>query len=314
MPSYRYRAADATGRLIQGVLAAEDRLRLLEVLRSRGYYPLEAVEVREETGAVAGARGVRRLARRERCALIEALADLIGAGIQVDRALEILEEAFSPAQRALAAALRGEVQAGLSLSEAMEKHSRDFSPLQAALVRAGETSGHLGPVLRRLADALWQEEEVRGFVRTTLIYPLILLGVSAAVTAILLIAVVPRFAGVLSGLGRPLPAATRLLLAVSGFLGCWWWLLILAMGAGAVLAALGLRRPEVREFAETLLLRLPVAGRLVQGVQTAHLLRTLGLLLRGGVALVQALELAAPALENLALRRSASTLAHSRKC
>lgn len=299
MATFVYQAADRRGRTVDGVMEGPDIHAVIAQLQRDTYYPIR-VTPQDAAGRPARAarqassgRGSRRVAGRDLVAFTQRLATLLEAGVPLDRALAIQAElAPSERLRAITSGVLDDVRAGRSLAEAFAKHHpHPFSRLYVNMVRAGERGGVLEVTLKRLAEFLEEAQALRDTVVSALIYPTLLAAVGAAAVVFLMTFVIPRFADIFRDLGGAIPAPTRLLLAVSGWLQHYWWLLGLGGLAAALTARLILRTAGGRLGADRLLLRVPVIREVVLEYEIARLARTLGTLLHSGVSLVSALAL-----------------------
>lgn len=228
----------------------------------------------------------------------EQLAAMVRAGVPLRAALSALAQGGALRGRAAAPLtvallrLRGDLDAGLALSSALRRQPELARPWVCALVEAGEVSGQMAPALEAVARELARAAALRARLRGALTYPVLVAVVALAVSALLVVAVVPQFAGVLQQLGGELPAQTRLLLALSGLLQRRWGWLLLAAAAATLLAAGLLRRPALRLRLEQALLRFPVVGAVARLAAAALFARIAAMLLRTGVALPEALAVA----------------------
>jgi general secretion pathway protein F len=303
---FRYRALDAAGASVMGEIEAADVPGAVESIRAQGRLPV-SVEAAEAGGlwALLNTEITPRAALPEgdRIAFTRALATLAGAGLPIDRALEIVRDLGERrAARAIAGRLLEAVRGGASLAEAMDGEAAAFPRAYRSVVRAGEAGAALGPALARLAEGEEAAAKRRSGVRSALVYPAFLLVSSVGAVAVLLIYVVPTFEPMLAEAGVAPPLSTRIVMA-AGRVATGGWPLML----GGVLAlALGLRlallSPGFRLRWSRALLAAPVVGPLRRKLQTARLVRLLGELLASGVALPAALRLAREALSDAAFR------------
>ncbi len=294
MPAFAYQALDASGRTCRGVLQGDTARAVRSALRERGLNALSVTEVRNGTTRARGPFGRRGLGGAGLALLTRQLATLIGAGLPVEEALGALaEQAANERQRAITMGLRARVMEGASLASAMGEFPDVFPPVHCASVAAGEQSGRLETVLERLADHAEARDALMQKILAALAYPLLLSLVAIAVVAGLLAWVVPQIVGVFNNLGQELPLATRALIGLSDFVRVWGWLLLLALLGLAVAARIALRREHLRYRRDVLLLRLPLAGRLVRAANTVRATRTLALLSASAVPLLDALGIAA---------------------
>ena len=302
MPAFRFEAADAAGDIDKGVLDAESARHARSLLRERGLVPLEITAVSFTPGAVQGAlRG--RLRSSELTLATRQLASLLAARLPLERALgAVVEQAERPAMRDRFAAVRSEVVSGQTFSQALSRYPRDFPDIYRSLVAAGEASGDLSTVMSRLADYVEARSALAQRVGLAFTYPAIVTLVAVGVITALLAYVVPQVIGVFAQTRQKLPFLTLALIALSDFVRHWGWAVVLAMVAGGFGLRVALRAPSFRLAWDARMLRLPLIGRLVRGVNTARFASTLGILSASGVPLIRALEAGAQTLGNEALR------------
>ena len=298
MGAYEFRALDDRGREQKGVLQGDTARQVRQVLRDRGLSPLQ-VEAVSGSGARAGLLGGRGISSAERALIIRQLAGLLGAGLPLEESLAtVADQAEKASARKILVALRSRVMEGHSLSAAMGDFPRAFPDLYQATIAAGEQSGRLDAVLLRLADYAEQREAFGRKTALALLYPVLLTIVALAVVTGLLAYVVPQITGVFEGFGAELPLLTRALLAISGFLSRYAWLLALAIALVVAAGWLALRVPAIRFERDGMLLRLPVIGRLYRSAETARFVRTLSILVGSAVPLLDALTIASRVARN----------------
>ena len=235
-----------------------------------------------------------RVPMRDIVVFARQFATMIQSGLPLVPSLRVLAE--QTANRRLAAVVgevRHDVEAGRTLAGALGEHPAVFSRLFVSMVTAGEAGGVLDTVLARLADSLEKSDSLARKVRGALVYPAVVLVVSALAVLVLLEIVIPTFQEMFAAAELPLPLPTRVVIGFSEGLRDYWWLpALLAVGAGT-----GLRRaratPRGRRVLDRLVLALPVVGHLHRKVAVARFARTLGTLVGSGVAILEALEITA---------------------
>ncbi|MBO1114169.1 type II secretion system inner membrane protein GspF [Bordetella petrii] len=310
MPAYRYEAADARGHVERGLIDADSGRNARQALRSRGLLPLS---VRPAHGAAAGAGRLLkgpRINDADLCWLTRQLASLLAARLPLDTALSAtLEQAERRHLVDTLAAVRADVRAGHRLGQALAAHPRDFPPIYRALIDAGEESGDLPQVMEKLADYIESRSSLRNKILTAFIYPIIVTLVSIAIVIFLLSYVVPQVVGAFNQAHQTLPLLTRLMLSASGLVRDWGAVAALALAALFALWRWRLRHPPARLAWHARVLRLPVLGRYVLGVNTARYAATLSILTSGGVPLLAALDAACRTLGNDRLRLAADEAA-----
>jgi type II secretion system protein F len=322
MPDFRYTALDRSGKQVTGTLMGRDVADAASKVRSMGYYPVQVVAagaggngssrsavpitggrtrpVFESSASAPTAQPSGKKVRRIEILLFtRELADLIDAGLPIDRALSVLiQQSDSDALKAMLQRLQADIRTGKPLSEALGNFPREFPTLYANMIRAGEVSGQLAGVMTRLADFLEKEQVRRSQILAALTYPAVLITVAVIAVTFLLTFVIPRLQEVFKDMGAALPLPTRMLLAISGSIAHYWW----AMGGG-VLGAIALFRawiatPSGRHSFDAFRLSLPLFGPLTLKIVMARFVRTLGTLLSGGVAILESLDIAATAVGN----------------
>ena len=305
MPRYRYEAVDASGEVVRDELDAATLDAAIVRLRDQGLLPLAVNEAK--SGFLRGGFGQplfskrRALSRKTIALLTQQLASLLHAGMPLDRALTILigvteDEQAKPVLERVQEKVRG----GSSLADALEVQGV-FSRFYLNMIRAGEAGGALDVVLKRLTEFLERSQALRETVTSALIYPIILLSVSALSVIILLTFVVPQFQRLFADAGKALPLATQIVIAVGdGFRYYWWVGAILVVLLSAVVRR-QLSQPESRARWDDRFLRLPLFGDLIAKVETARLSRTLGTLLGNGVSMLNALTIVRETLSNQVL-------------
>jgi general secretion pathway protein F len=292
--------------MLEGVLEAQAQEAVVERLQAMGYVTLRAEEATAESAA--GELGRRRRFARQRIGadqlvtVTRELAALLNAGLALDRALEVMHGiADDAAVRTMLLRIRDEVRGGATLSAALANQAGTFSRLYLSMVRAGEAGGALAKVLLRLSEHLERADELRATVMSALIYPTILIAVSAISVMTLLIFVVPQFTQLLEESGKALPVPTQIVVSTGNFLRGYWWA-ILGIAAGAIyLFRRWLENSAARLRWDAWLLRLPLAGELIGKVEVARFARTLATLLGNGVALLPGLSIAKETLGNAML-------------
>jgi general secretion pathway protein F len=309
MPVFRYKAVNAAGDVAAGELDAANESEILERLRDQGLMPMQVVAAPGERSLSAQkpARrrswfAPRRVTRDNVLAFTRELATLLGAGLPLDRALEILIGlAISAPVAVLLQSIRDSVRGGKSLSQALDMHRGIFSRFYVNIVRAGEAGGALGAVLTRLAETMERNKELRDNVLSALIYPTILIFVAVASIMVLLVFVVPTFEQTFAQAGKALPLPTQVVIFVGTGLRRYWWLLLLVVVSGVWLFRRRLQRPAVRFRWDQRLLRWPLIGDLVAKVEVARFARTLATLLGNGVTLLSGLSIVKDTMTNSVL-------------
>jgi len=306
MGEYLYKATTLSGQTVEGSMEGKDEKAVVQSLHQLGYIPIR-ISSPEEKGA-----GLRispflpqRVGIKNLLVFTQEFSTLVSAGLPIDRSLEILGSLTE--NRKLREAVRDilkRVEGGSSLAEALAQHPEIFSKLYINMVKAGESGGFLETILSRLARYLQSTKEIREYLISVMIYPLILTVVSGISLTILVTFVIPRFSRIFSDMGRAIPLPTQVLLSISQSIRDYWW-----AGLGAMaLVYLGLKiytQNEERRWRWDLFkLRWMAVGNLIKKVEIARFARTLGTLLQSGVPILPALNLVKEICQNLAVSRA----------
>ena len=309
MAAFAWEALDARGRREKGFLEADSERQVRRQLRERGLMPVSVAPAAGPALPSARHRHGTRLPAGTVVLFSRLLGSLLESGLPLDDALSaIARQGADEALRQVVLEVRSRVLEGRPLAEALGQFPRAFPEAYCATVAAGEQTRVLPLVLLRLADYLERRQGVQQKIRLALIYPAVLVCVSIAIVVGLLTFVVPEIVQVFEHSERPLPTLTRALLGLSGFLGRWYWALLLGVAASVAAWRIAARREAVRRRLHTLALRLPLVGRLVRENEAARFARTLGLLLQSGLGMLESLGIARQSVANLVLR---DELAHA---
>ncbi len=187
--------------------------------------------------------------------------------------------------------VRSRLEGGASLSEALAHHGDYFDDVCCNMVAAGESSGKLPIVLKRLSELTRKRLHILSSLRSAMIYPCLLTFVTAAVIVVLLLFVIPRFAELFDSLGVALPPTTAVLIALSEMLQSYWWLMLITMVGGAVGLGKYLKTTSGKRMKDRLILRLPKIGQIARDFATARIARMLGTLLDSHLHIIEVLQL-----------------------
>jgi general secretion pathway protein F len=288
MPTFSYTAKTVDGQTVNGVLAAESQGAALRTLDERALFP---VSVREG-GAVSG-RGLlgqpRRVSLRRLAAFYSQLADLLGAGVPLLRALDVLaRQKGRSALIEVIKELREDVAGGESLADAMQKHPRIFKDLHVSMIAAGERGGFLEDVLSRIGTFIERQDELRNKLLGSMIYPCILLLGGTAVVTFMMSFIVPKIRPLLERSGN-LPALTIGLFGFCDFFRNNWLLFVVLLAVALGGAWTYLRTPRGRRAWNRFVLRAPIVGSIITMVSICRFCRIFGTMLQNGVPILQSL-------------------------
>ncbi len=301
MPLYRYKAAGQDSEILEGEVEARDQSGAVERLQAMGYIALRVDEM--GTAAVAGRwrgrLGSKRINQDDVAVFTRSIATLLRAGLPLDRALELsINLAENEHVAELLTQIRNDVRGGASLFSALESHPGVFSRFYLNMIRAGEAGGALEVVLTRLTEFMARSQELKETVKSALIYPTILVGVSVLSVVVLLIFVVPQFSQMFEESGRALPLPTQIVISMGEFLQQDWWIILLVAASGYFLWNRQMSNPDSRYRWDQRFLGLPLIGDMIAKIEVARFSRTLGTLLNNGVSLLTALGIVKETLGN----------------
>ncbi|HTZ38793.1 MAG TPA: type II secretion system F family protein [Syntrophales bacterium] len=303
MPVYSYRGTTREGVIVEGAIEAADENMALERLKSTGVIPLRVA------APSAKSRWSPRLrsSRADLIAFTTELSALLGAKLPLDRSLNILADvAESEELRKVTISVLRSIREGNSFADALQRHSRMFPRLYINVVRAGESAGAVDIVLSELSEFLESTQELRDHVVSAMIYPTILVVTGGLSIILLLTFVLPRFASIFKEMGTAIPLPTQIVLVTSSFLQGWWWVLLLVLIGGAAAFQNYRRSPEGQLRWDAFKLKL--MQDVIRKLETARFCRTLGILLRSGVPLLQALNNARDVIGNRVIARSVDSI------
>ena len=299
---FRCRLGTPSGEVTEGVYVADSEARLRREFEEKGLYVLAVQQAgrRALAGVQLPALPVRRkVSSREFLVFNQELATLLKAGMPLVQSLDILRQRVAhPAFKVVLDDVYERVRSGSALSEAFEAHQSLFPGVYTASLLAGEKSGNLEQVLRRYVSYVKVVSTVRRKTISALVYPAILVALSIAVVAIIVVKVVPEFGTFYNQFGKELPASTRFIVGLSRFVTTYFWLLVLAAIGLFTAAWWWVKQPGQRRRLDRVLLRVPMAGPIAQKFSTSQGARTLATLLGGGIPLVNALEVTSRSLSN----------------
>jgi type IV pilus assembly protein PilC len=309
MPVYTYRGVTRAGAAISGEQTAGSKAELTSLLRRQQIEVKKMSEKGREFNLPTFGGGVNA---KELAVFTRQFSVMIDAGLPLVQCLEILasQQENKTFQKVLTGT-RGAVEGGATLSSAMRQYESVFDALYVNLVEAGETGGILDTILQRLSSYIEKNVKLKRAVRSALVYPIAVLSVAAGVITLLLWKVVPIFSTLFVGLGVDLPLPTRIVIALSDFVGSIFGLLILVAFIGA---CIGLKvwygTPGGRMAIDRLLLKMPLVGILLRKIAVARFTRTLGTLISSGVPILEGLDITARTAGNAVIEKA---LLHVRK-
>ena len=294
--TFEYKIRDRAGSVQTGQMEAASSAAVAKTLRDKGFVPLKIAE--RQMGSLDKEFKIpglgKKVKNKEIAVFSRQLATMVNSGLTLVRALTVLQEqSQNPAFTSVIADVRARVEQGSSLSVSLASHPKIFGTLYVAMVQAGEVGGALDETLIRLADTLEAGVRLRSKVKAAMAYPVMVCGLVILIVSAMLLFIVPIFSRMYADLGGELPLPTQTLVNISSLLSKWWWLLGLITIGSVVGFKRWIRTPAGRAKWDRFKLRVPLFGKLVQKVAISRFSRTMSVLSRTGVPVLQALDIVA---------------------
>jgi len=308
MPFFQYKAVTADGKVIEGTLEAADHSTALARIQEQGQLPIRVSS--DEEGGLLGRElkfpwQKKRVAQKDLLIFTQELSALLGAGLPLDRTLTILGDLTENAYLSeIVKELLREIKGGKSLSEGLAMYPRVFPRLYINMVKAGEVSGSLDRILERIAEYLENAEELRNYFISSLIYPVILAIVGFGSITIMVTFVIPRFAEIFENAGAPVPLPMQIMLAFSGLVTGYWWLILGLLIVSAFIFRKWVNSEDGRLSWDKRKLNLPVIGSMLHRIEVSRFSRTLGTLLKSAVPLISSINIVREIVNNKVIASS----------
>jgi len=308
MGAFEYVALDPQGRERKGLIEGDTPKHVRQLLRDKQLLPLEILETAERELKQSRSRRPfmrRGLSSLDLALLTRQLATLLRSGLPLEETLQaVAEQTEKPRVQRIVLGVRSKVVEGHPLAEGLRDFPQAFPEIYRATVSAGEQSGKLDSVLERLADYTESRQVMGQQVSHALVYPIVLLVLSFAIVSFLLAYVVPQVVAVFESGHQELPVATRILIGTSDLVRHYWFYGLIVMGGAVWGFSRWMKAPEARLKVDRLLLRLPLAGKLIRGLNTARFSRTFSILTASAVPVLEALRISAEVVNNLPMRNA----------
>jgi len=315
MRVFTYKGRSSEGKLVSGAMEASSPSEVAGTLRLQGVYVTDILETKQETVREKKVFLVGKLAKlnvsskkvklRELATFARQLFTLINSGIPLISCINITRsQTESKVLKSALGDIISSLEDGNTLSDSFAKFPNIFPEIFIYMVEAGELGGVLDEVLERLADHLEREHDVNEKIKSAMTYPLVVLIFSMLALAFLLTFVLPKIINVIQGMGVPLPLPTRIVMAVSGAFINFWFLIpfiifLLVFGFKYIAS-----KPKGQETLDIISIKAPIFGSIYQKIIVARFCRTLGTLLKGGVPIIQALEVVKKSVSNVIISRA----------
>ena len=308
MSAFEYTAVDTTGRERKGVIEGDTARQVRQLLREQKLLPVNVAEVvqtesrRQQSFGIGFARGI---SSTDLALLTRQLATLVRSGLPLEESLlAVSQQTEKPRIKSILLGVRSRVMEGHTLADGFAEFPQVFPEIYRATVAAGEQSGRLDAVLERLSDYTENRQVIRQKVSNALVYPVALTVMCFSIVSVLLVFVVPKVVKVFETSKRELPIATRILIGSSDFFREYGIYALIALGVLGWLTVRHLRREGPKRQFHHALLRVPLIGRLVRGVNTARFTRTFSILTASAVPVLESLRISAEVITNVPMREA----------
>jgi len=300
MAIYKYRAKKGPQEIIEATIEAQSEKEAIEKLSSLGYVPVHIEEYTQATTSQEDSlenRPFAKIKSREITIFTRQLATLLKSGVPILDAINIIrEQSENPNLKNILKNIHNAVKDGATFSSVLTQYRQVFSSLYIAMIRAGEDSGALSDALLRIADYRAKQEEVLSRFRMALAYPILMVIVGLSTIIFMLAFVMPRLMKIFLNMGQELPLPTRILISVSNGLRHWWLWVILALFV--LIIRRQAKQKAAKFFLSHLKIHLPLFGKLMLKAELGRFSRTLELLIKSGIPILKAIEVAIPVVDN----------------
>ncbi|MDO8667509.1 MAG: type II secretion system F family protein [bacterium] len=294
---YKYKAYTEDKKLQVGMVEANSRDYVEEILKEKGFSIVSISEVPTSKGI--NLAFLNRVKGKDIVIFSRQFSVLISANVAMVQSLKILiEQTENITLKMIVSEIADEVDAGSPLSEALAKRPKVFSSFYVSVVKSGETSGKLDEVLSYLADEMEKDYDMMSKIKGAMIYPIFVLCSLAVVGVVMMIFVVPKLTSILTESGTELPITTRILIGTSGFMANYWWLIIAIAGGLFFGIKFYTKRPSGRRQFDFIKLKLPIFGHLFQLIYLVRFTRSMNTLIVGGVTISNSLKVASEVVGN----------------
>jgi len=305
VPIFSYIAIDTNGNTIKGTIDQPDRTSAIATLTKQNLRPISIQETKQgnQTRNLGDFLGAGRIKPDQLVMFTRQLSAMVGAGVPILRALTALSDhvAESPLLRKILTGIIKDVEGGMSLGDAMAKYPNTFNDVYVNMVRAGEAAGILDDILKRLALQQEKSTSMRKKIKSSMMYPMVLLGITVLAFFGLMLFVVPQIGQILKDLGggdAKLPAITEFMLGVSDFMTAYWYIVIVGLVAIVYSFLRYIKTPKGRHQFHYILLKTPLLKSIVTKVAVGYFTRTFSALIEAGVAVLEALNVTSRAVGN----------------
>lgn len=305
MPNFVYTAMDSAGKQVTGKIDAESEQVVLTRLHEQRYHVLNIRAGKAAAAKTSGVNVGKSVKLGELVIFSRQFATMIDAGIPIIRCLDILEnQSKDPVLKGVIAQCKKDVKGGLSLTDAFSKHTNVFSRLYINMVKAAEAGGILDKILDRLSGFLESEQSIRGKIKSAMVYPTMVLIFAGFMVVAMFLFVLPKFKEIFASMNVEMPMATKMLFAMSDVMVAYWYIPLSLSVVGYFFFKWYVKTEAGAWQIDSLKLKLPVIGELVQKMAVSRFSRTFATLISSGVAMMRSLEIVAETSGNKVIAKS----------
>ncbi|WP_408956429.1 type II secretion system F family protein [Natroniella sp. ANB-PHB2] len=286
--------------LTEGRIEAESESAVVMRLRNRGYYITSIEEVSVGGGGLRDRfHQLQKVNLKDLSLFCRQFATMIDSGLTLVRSLNILAEQTTKHKlREAINSVRENVEGGMALSEALAEEDQIFPQLFISMMEAGEIGGVLDETLNEMADHFERENDLNQKITSALAYPVVIMLVAMGVVVFLVGVVLPTFVNMFAGMDIALPLPTRILMVITGFITNYWYLILLVLATGVFALYRYYQSEDGRRGIDDLLLKIPLVGDLLIKIAVTRFSKTLSILIRSGVTILEGFEVVARIMTN----------------
>lgn len=309
--NYRYRARDRQGKLVSGVISGEDKTSIAKHLSTMGYLPI-SIEVAKKEALPKLFEIFKTVTLDEVNIFTRQLLTLQKAGVPLLSSLNILEkQTRNPYFKDVIKEVSANVEEGTNLSDAMTRYPKIFSTFYVNMIKAGEASGLLDEILERLSEFGEKEADSRAKIKAATRYPMMTLAALFIAFLIVVTFVIPKFSAVFSQFKTALPLPTRLLLGLSAMMQRYWYVAIIMIAGAAALSNKYINTKDGRLMWDSFKLKVPVFGPIASMFAMSRFARTMSILIRSGLPILEVLDMTSRTVGNAVIERAIDNIATS---
>lgn len=310
MTKFIFIATNSQNKSVNGVLDVADKSAAIATLTKQGLRPISVKEGSDgaKSFSFGNFLGAGKVKSDDLVMFTRQLSAMVSAGVPLLRALSSLQQhSESPALKKVLETVIKDVEGGSPLADALEKYPNTFSDVYVNMVRAGEAAGILDDILKRLALQQEKNATIRKKVKSAMTYPMVLIFITVVAFFGLMIFVIPQIGKILKDLGGPdaqLPALTQGMLAISGFMTSYWYIVVPALIGGIVLLIRYIKTPKGKAQFHYFVLKVPGVNKIIKKLAVARFARTFSALMGAGVAVLEALSVTSRAVGNIVYEKA----------